>query len=324
MQRSRRLLYFFRSEDSSVRPSFVARLEADGWQVDCVAISHEAPFHGVLGVLGRRCAYSSYDVVAAGEYFLTWAACLRLFLHGGRPKVVAVSFNQSARLLLTGLRPIDRLLNRIWRRVALFLVHSRAEARLFERLHGIPADRFVFSHWGYDLPAFGNHAIDRPREPYVTMIGRNNRDVQVFRAAAELAGVKGVLITSAYMVDAEAAAPSKFVEVLVDRPLDECLAYLAGSFAHLVLVSDAHCGAGHISAVSAMLLGKPQVFSDVPPLADYLVDDFNGIAVPVGDAPAVADAIKRLQSDAKLAARLGAAGKLSRCNQCLTKRRRQP
>jgi glycosyltransferase involved in cell wall biosynthesis len=77
----------------------------------------------------------------------------------------------------------------------------------------------------------------------------------------------------------------------------------------LVLVTDADRGAGHISAVTAMLLGKPQIFSDVEPLADYLIDDFNGIAVPIGDVGAVAKAIEKLRTNRDLADRLGAEGR---------------
>ena len=57
------------------------------------------------------------------------------------------------------------------------------------------------------------------------------------------------------------------------------------------------------------MLGKPQIFGNVEPLADYLIDEFNGIAVPLGDATAVAEAIQRLMDDPRLAERLGSAGR---------------
>ena len=75
-----------------------------------------------------------------------------------------------------------------------------------------------------------------------------------------------MLITAGYMLSQQSAEISGDVLLLADRPMEECLNYVAGSFAHLVLVADANRGAGHISAVSAMLLGKPQIFSDVAPL----------------------------------------------------------
>jgi glycosyltransferase involved in cell wall biosynthesis len=309
VQNGPKLLYFFRGEDSSRRPAFAAHLEARGWQIDCVAVSDDAPAHGVLEVLRCPRDLSSYDMLAASEYFLTWALCVRAIATQAKAKIVALSFNQSARLLLTGIRPIDRLLNRVWRRASTFLVHSNAEARLFAKVHDIPHERFIFSYWGYDLPAHDPGKVRLPAEPYVAMVGRNNRDLSTFREAVERAGVRGVLITSDYMLERFPVAPSDRVEILVDRPLDECLNYIAGSLAHLVLVRDSERGAGHISAVSAMLLGKPQIFSDVDAIADYLIDGFNGIAVPVGDADAVANAIGALAADPELARRLGSDGR---------------
>ena len=310
MQSGPKLLYFFRGEDPSSRPGFGAKLEARGWQVDCVAVSDAAPGRGITKVIFTRNRFASYDVVAASEYFLTWAVCLRSLFDRPRRTIVALTFNQSSRhLIRTGLGAVDWFLNRLWRRVSVFLVHSQAEARMFAEVHDIPPERFVFSHWGYDLPDFSESRIEVPGEPYVTMVGRNNRDLATFYAATEQAGVKGVLITAAYMIDQYQNPPPENVTVLVDRPMDECLKYVEGSFCHLVLVTDAKRGAGHISAVSAMLLAKPQIFSDVAPLADYLIDGFNGISVPIGDAEAVTSAITRLRSDPGLAKRLGSTGK---------------
>jgi glycosyltransferase involved in cell wall biosynthesis len=303
-----RLLCVFGGESPDDRPVFARELEAQGWIVDR-AIIRGSTAARILAVLRLR-AVGSYDVVATNEYFLTWALSVRLVAAWRRPKLVALSFNQSsAKLVKTGFRRVDRLLNRVWRSVNIFLVHSTAEARLFAELHDIPENRFVFSHWGFDLPNFASANVKVPDQPYVTMVGRNNRDLATFCAAVDRAGVKGVLITASYMLGRHPIEDSRNVLVLADRPLEECLAYVAGSFAHLVLVVDATRGAGHISAVSAMLLGKPQIFSDVAPLSDYLFDDFNGIAVPVGDVGAVAAGICRLNDDPDLAKRLGSAGR---------------
>lgn len=306
MSNGYKLLYFYRAESGAVN-SLATTLRERGWQVHEVPVSDFAPLWGVLDVFRRR-DFSAYDIVAASEYYLTWATCLRL-LFNRKPKVVALTFNQSRRLLLTGIGFVDRALNRIWRRAALFLVHSNAEAVLFARVHAIPESRFAFSHWGYDLPPHDVRKTELPSEPYVTMIGRNNRDFATFCAAVERAGVRGVLITAAYIMSRYSLENSGKVLILADRPMEECLNYVAGSFAHLVLVLDADRGAGHISSVSAMHLGKSQIFSDVAPLRDYLIDGFNGIAVPVGDIEAVADAICSLQHDGALREKLGENGR---------------
>jgi hypothetical protein len=271
-------------------------------------VSHYAPRHGVPLIARAPLGLDRYDIVVANEYYLVWALGLRLAFKR-KPRLVALGFNQSARLIRTGFAPFDALLNRIWRRVSGFVVHSQEEARLFHRLHGIPADRFSFSHWGYDLPAFTHGVADRPSGPYVTMIGRNNRDVATFCAAVEQAGVEGVLVTSAYVLEGSDVRVPAAVRLLTDRPMAECLDLVAGSFAHLILVVDGERGAGHISAVSAMLLEKPQIFSDVAPIADYLADGFNGIAVPLADVTATVAAIRRLADDPALGRKLGANGR---------------
>jgi len=303
--RANSILLLYRGDDAD-GDGFKAILEDRGWQVTKAPVSYSAPLLGIWEVFRLR-GLADYDVVAAAEYYLTWALCLRLLL-SKRPKVAALTFNQSRRLLLTGLRPLDSLLNGIWRRSSLFLVHSRDEAARFAKVHDIPKDRFVFSHWGYDLPDHDPKRTKLPNEPYVVMIGRNNRDLATFCAAVERAGVKGVLVTAAYMLKRQPLA-SPDVLILADLSLEECLNYIAGSFAHLVLVVDADRGAGHISSVSAMLLGKPQIFSDVAPLSDYLKDGFNGIAVPVGDVEAVARAIAKLRDDPVRANQLGSTGR---------------
>ena len=108
-----RLLYFFRGETPGARPSFAAPLEAQGWEIDCVAVSDHAPARGILNVLRCRRDLSNYEVVAASEYFLTWALCMRLLFTRAKAKAVALTFNQSSRRLVrTGFRPFDALLNR--------------------------------------------------------------------------------------------------------------------------------------------------------------------------------------------------------------------
>lgn len=304
-----KLLYFFRGSEAEYPPPFIRLLEARGWQIDPVGVPGEASAYGVIDVLRRRRDFASYDIIAANEYFLTWAVCLGLTGIRRKPKVAAISFNQSRKLLLTGLKPVDRLLNRVWRAVSMFLVHSKAEALLFGKLHNIPADKFVFSHWGYDLPPREDHDLSLPSVPYVSMIGRNNRDIATFCAAVEKAGVEGVIVTAGYMLDRYQGDIPASVKILTDRPMEECLATIEGSFAHLLLVVDGERGAGHISAVIAMLLGIPQIYSDVGPLQDYLEDGVNGLAVGVGDVDGVAKAIGIFRDDAALAKQMGGNGR---------------
>lgn len=285
-----------------------AQLEARGFVVDAIGVPDDAPLRGFPAAFLLPKSLSRYDLIASSEYRISWAILLRLLLTGCRTRLVVIGMNLSASPIKSGFRPIDLLLDRVWRRAAAFVVHSHAEADLFASLHAIPRDRFVFSHWGYDLPARGD-GVYRPAFPhYVSMIGRNNRDIALFCDAVARAGASGIVVTSARALRELSCAIPDTVRIETDLPMELCVSIIEQSFAHLVLVLDAERGAGHISAVTGMLLGKPQIFSDVPTLADYFSDGLNGLAVPVGDAKATADAIERLAGDALLANGLGSRG----------------
>src|SRR5690348_6365165 len=101
----RRLLYLYRGDEQG-GDGFKAMLEERGWEVTKGPVSYSAPLLGVMDVF-RRTDLGEHDVVAAAEYYLTWAVCLRLLFRRKRPKIAALGFNQSKRLVLTGIRLVD-------------------------------------------------------------------------------------------------------------------------------------------------------------------------------------------------------------------------
>lgn len=64
-----------------------------------------------------------------------------------------------------------------------------------------------------------------------------------------------------------------------------------------------------MSVIEAMLTGLPVVACEVRGPAEQVVQGVTGLLVPVGDAPALAGALRRLTGDAELRARMGAAGR---------------
>jgi glycosyltransferase involved in cell wall biosynthesis len=64
-----------------------------------------------------------------------------------------------------------------------------------------------------------------------------------------------------------------------------------------------------MSVIEAMLTGLPVVACDVRGPAEQVVEGVTGLLVPVGDAPALAGALRRLTEDTELRARMGAAGR---------------
>jgi hypothetical protein len=247
------------------------------------------------------------EIVIASEYYCAFFACLAF---GARrnTRIFVVGMNQSRRLLRFGSRTINAMINRIFGRLNLIFVHSQAEAGQFSDLHAIPRERFAFVHWGYDLPAF------TPLDPAsgvpatVCMIGRNNRDYGCFVAASDLAGFRGVIVAPAYSGLPERPGPK--VEAVFDIPMAECIARMPAATVNVVALTDSSRGAGHITMVSAMHLGKPQVVSEAEQIADYIIDGVNGLLVPVGNAEMLASAIARLLAEPGLARQLGETGRV--------------
>lgn len=284
-------------EDAFALPA----LDRRGLRVESYMVNTRNLLSGLIFV-ARLALRRRPQVVIAGEYYCTFFACLWFGMRSG-VVLVSVAMNQSRRLLHFGLRPLDGLIDRIFRRLRLVVVHSVAEAGQFSALHGIPADRFAFAHWGYDLPAAGV-----PAEPVaLCMVGRNNRDWAAFLRLATGLGLSGLIVAPVYA--GLPADPAPGVTARFDIPMADCISAMAAAEVNVVALLDASRGAGHITLVSAMHLGRPLVVSAAPQIADYVLDGVNGLVVPLGDDAALADAVQRLRRDPALAERLGEAGR---------------
>jgi hypothetical protein len=248
---------------------------------------------------------SHYDAIISTEYNIAFAIGLRLLVQRLSARHIVVGLNLSGRAIRTGFVPVDRVFNHIFGRLDGIIVHSREEIDLFRGLHDLSADKFAFSPWGFDLPAEETvSAHFGPGKPaYFCMIGRNNRDFGTFVKAIEASGCRGVIICGSK--DQVLRTPHPLIDEFHDLTMDDCIACVRHALANVILVNDADRGAGHITAVMAMLLAKPQIFSSVAVLEDYLTSGEQGIGVKLGDVSAVAAAMAKLQSDADLCRALG-------------------
>jgi len=276
------------------RPSYATGLAAE-------AISFETHVTGGVGwariflhilwmILRRR-----PRLVISCEYrraFLVNLALLLTFCHATH---VVLGMNLSARPIVARKRLVQRVIDRIFRRSNAIVVHSTREAELFARLHNLPAGRFAFSHWGYDLPAESNR-FDGASKPYFCMIGRNNRDVETFAKALDLAGTRGVAILPGYLpLD---PSVEQALEVHRDLPMADCVSCIRNAIANVTLLRDDSRGAGHITVVTAMHLGVPQIHSETEVLREYLCLPVFSRPVPIGDAEAVARAMRAVIAEA--------------------------
>lgn len=297
MSSSRRILQLSTaSADGDSETSYLAKaLEAHDCEIERFNVVRSRKAIMIAKTLIGAPDFSKYDAVLATGYVIAFAAVLRAALTRSKTPVLVVGLNLAMTALKTGIPFIDRRIDGLFQRLDLSIVHSRNEITLFNDMHGLDTSRFAFAHWGFDLPAYDSRRFAGRGAPYVCMIGRNNRDFKTFCEAVEKAGVKGVVIAPAY-AKFDFAVPDS-VEIYRDIPFEDCLSCIEHSLANLILVKDDERGAGHITAVSAMLLEAPQIYSDVSVLADYIIDGVTGLAAPVGDADAVAAAIKSLAED---------------------------
>lgn len=234
-----------------------------------------------------------FDLVISHHPYMTLWVAFALRLRGIRTPHIAFSFNHGNKRFFTGFYRL--LAGACLPRVALFVVLSEAERHLFHRIYGIPLDRLAFMHWAVSYPQVGALSQDlADLRPYFCCIGRNNRDWETLAQAAEGSGFRMLLVTKRGAVRHLRLPPGTVVREEIS--LDESMRVLEGSAFSVVPILDESTGAGHMTIVSAMLLGKPQIVTRVRTVDDYFFDGLHGISVPTRDPAALRDAIRRLES----------------------------
>lgn len=238
----------------------------------------------------------SPGLVVSTEYRRAFLVNLALILTRSRAPHLVLSMNLSAKPIVSRNRVVQRMIDRIFARSTSILVHSIVEAEFFTRLHDLPAERFAFSHWGFDLPSDSDGRFEAEIKPYFCMIGRNNRDVETFATAVRKAGVRGIAILPGYLqLD---PAIEETLQVHRDLSMSDCVNCIRNAAANVTLLRDGSRGAGHITVVTAMHLGVPQIYSDTEVLREYFPIAGFGLPVPVGDADAAASRMREVLDQA--------------------------
>ncbi len=246
---------------------------------------------------------TNFDVVVSNEYFIAFGINLRLRLTRCNTKHIVWGLNQSRRLLdYPGLKGI---VSWVFNRSDVIVTHSVREADIFSKVHHIDRNRFRFAHWGYDLPAITPSLFSKKKSEYVCMIGRNNRDIETFCEGLKGTGLQGVVITSALSDNETERLQKSGVEIHQDLDFNTCLDCIRHSFANVILLKDDLRGAGHITLVSAMFLGVPQIISCAAVLEDYFIHEEHGLMIPIGSAHAFRSALDKLHKNPELKQKMG-------------------
>ncbi len=245
-------------------------------------------------------------VISHHPYMTLWTAAALCARRMATPHL-AFSFNHGNKRFFTG--PLLWLAKRVLPSVSLFNVLSAGERVLFNKLYDIPLNKMRFSHWAVQPPS----AVDAlPPEyeafqPYICAMGRNNRDFTTFLRATESLPINVVVVCSRR--DAPSLPTRSNVKVISEITLDESLRILDGALFSVVPLLDNTTGAGHMTFVHAMHLGKPQVATDVENTSDYFIGGVHGYRVPPRDVDAMRGAVRRLLDDHQTRSSFGSAAK---------------
>lgn len=272
-----------------------------------LGISSNSSLRRILSGFFVMQTLSSFDVVVSNEYFIAFGINLRLRLTGCNTKHIVWGLNQSRRLLdYPGLKGI---VSWVFNRSDVIVTHSVREGDIFSKVHNIDRNRFRFAHWGYDLPDITPTLFSTKNSRYVCMIGRNNRDIETFCEGLKGTGLQGVVVTSGLSDDDAKSIQQAGIEVHQDLDFNTCLDCIRHAFANVILLKDDMRGAGHITLVSAMFLGIPQIVSSAAVLDDYFIHEEHGLNVTIGSAQEFRKTLDRLLNNPEQKQMMGQSSK---------------
>jgi glycosyltransferase involved in cell wall biosynthesis len=210
--------------------------------------------------------------------------------------------------------PRKALMSAAFRKVDAFAVFTEAEQALYADYFGIDQSRLLRAPWGVAPPINTpvKHAIDGE---YYAALGGEARDYHVLCDAARLCpDLKFCAIArphNFYGLD----VPQN-LRVLFNLPIEEAWSIIWDAKAALLPLRNRETPCGLVTLVGAMHLGKAQIAASAVGASEYLRHEETGLLVPPGDAEAIAAAIRRLEADPSLAARLGDAARAEAAAHC--------
>jgi glycosyltransferase involved in cell wall biosynthesis len=266
------------------------------WTFVNLALFGKRPWSWLFGALGAAESAGNCDVVISHHPYMTFYLTLAFKLRGIRKPHYAFSFNHGNGRFFKGLWRVAAV--RLFRALDGVVVFSEHEKRIYGDYYGIPVDKFGFVHWAVKSPEIDGLLPEyiNARQPYICCMGRNNRDFSLFIEAVRKLRIAAIVVCKDGQIDA-ADVPDN-VLLLQDIPLKEAMQILAHSRFSVVPLKDASTGAGHITIVSAMQLGIPQVITILPTVSDYFIDGVHGIFVAQGSFTSLENAISELWNDA--------------------------
>jgi glycosyltransferase involved in cell wall biosynthesis len=190
-----------------------------------------------------------------------------------------------------------------------FVCFSNMERQLYARHFDLDIERIDMIHWAAEPPSIDPGAQPAIAGDYICAIGSQARDyATLMQAMRSLPHIALVVVATSRSISG-LNIPGN-VEVRCSIPLGEAMNILRHSRFNVVPLRNSEVPCGHVTIVAAMHCEKASIVSDSSGVADYVRTGVNGLAVPAGDARALAQAIERLWDDPAESSRLAAAAKI--------------
>lgn len=246
--------------------------------------AHRAVARAAAGAGGLLVSHGPRPAMYAQA--LAWAARRQRFAH------LAFSFNFTE--LPKGAR--RRVMARACRGVDRYTVFSTLEQRLYPAYFDLDPARFDFLPWAVQPPAAGLSARPVADAAYVCAVGSQGRDYAVLMAAMRrLPQLRlHVVVHPANLAGLDLPAN---VTVHTSTPLSFANALIEHADAMVLPLAGAQVPCGHVTAVTAMHLGKAIVATDSTGLHDYLRQGDTAWLFAPHDAVALAHTIEAALAD---------------------------
>lgn len=244
---------------------------------------------------------ADYDIVISHHPYMTFfiALALTLTLKNKKTKHYAFSFNHGNGRFFKGL--MLKIAKIIFKSTSGFVVYSETERDIFNKRYDIPFDKLSFCHWAVNQPEVEEYPQDyiTDAKPYICCMGRNNRDFETFLEVMEKnQNIKAIIVCPKERISRNNIPENVIIKNNIS--LKESMTILANSYASVVPLQDASTGAGHITIVSAMQLGIPQLITKVDTVNDYFIDQKHGFYITPNDAQSLSDCLNKLTENKTL------------------------
>src|SRR6478672_9606687 len=129
---------------SGTKPSlaYASLLEREGYRVDQVLIPEGSSVRQLLSTLSLGLRVRNYDLIVANEYSTAFGLGLLAVLCRAKARMVVVGLNLSRRPFKFAFQPLQKVVDRAFRRYDAIVVHSSPEVASFVELHKLDPSRF--------------------------------------------------------------------------------------------------------------------------------------------------------------------------------------